>query len=173
MKIRALAFNTILLLALLASGCQSTEARRQSKEVTVLRLHLSSNLDGTRHTTTIHMPREDPMPLSIQANPFLDQAEILRAAVVDGPYGGYSIQLHFTTRGTFLLDTYSTANKDRKIAVYSQFDDEVRWLGAPVIHDRIRDGLLMFTPDASRDESERIVRGLNNVATRLHKERRF
>ena len=34
----------------------------------------------------------------------------------------------------------------------------------PRIATRITDGVLAFTPDATRAEAERIVRGLNNAA---------
>jgi hypothetical protein len=34
------------------------------------------------------------------------------------------------------------------------------------MNERILDGTLTFTPDATREETERIVRGLNNVAIR-------
>ena len=44
---------------------------------------------------------------------------------------------------------------------------EARWLAAPRISQRIKDGVLVFTPDATREEAERIVRGLNNVAIKL------
>jgi hypothetical protein len=37
------------------------------------------------------------------------------------------------------------------------------WLAAVLIRDRISDGLFRFTPDASREEGNRIVRGLRNV----------
>jgi hypothetical protein len=34
---------------------------------------------------------------------------------------------------------------------------------------RISDGVLVFTPDASREEADRIVLGLNNVAKEAQK----
>jgi hypothetical protein len=37
------------------------------------------------------------------------------------------------------------------------------WLAAVLIRDRISNGLFRFTPDASREEGLRIVRGLKNV----------
>ena len=46
---------------------------------------------------------------------------------------------------------------------------ELRWLAAPILQQRIRDGLLVFTPDATREEAERIVRGLKNVAKTVQK----
>ena len=56
--------------------------------------------------------------------------------------------------------------KDRRIAIFSQFGP-ARWLGAPIYQQKISNGVVFFTPDASRSEAERIVRGLNNVARKL------
>ena len=52
------------------------------------------------------------------------------------------------------------ANRGRKIAVFTQFGEQLkncRWLAAPVISHRISDGVLIFTPDASREEAEDIA----------------
>ena len=43
------------------------------------------------------------------------------------------------------------------------------WLAAPMTNKRISDGVLVFTPDASREEADRIVLGLNNVAKEAQK----
>jgi hypothetical protein len=48
----------------------------------------------------------------------------------------------------------------------------MRWLAAPRITGRIADGRLEFTPDATRDEAERIVHGLNRVAELVAKGRK-
>jgi hypothetical protein len=45
---------------------------------------------------------------------------------------------------------------------------DCRWLAAPVISHRIGDGVLVFTPDATREEAEEIALGLNNVAKKTH-----
>ena len=46
---------------------------------------------------------------------------------------------------------------------------ETRWLAAPLITKRISDGVFIFTPDASKEETERIVNGLKNVIKQLQK----
>jgi preprotein translocase subunit SecD len=91
--------------------------------------------------------------------------------VVDDPLGGFEFTIQFDRQGTRLLEQYSTASKGKRIAVFSYFGNpkepgkgEVRWLAAPVVRERITDGIFTFTPDASREEAERIARGLNNVA---------
>ena len=44
------------------------------------------------------------------------------------------------------------------------------WLAAPLIRRPIADGVLTFTPDASREEAEKIVKGLNNVTEKIKKD---
>ena len=46
---------------------------------------------------------------------------------------------------------------------------DYRWLAAPVISHRISDGVLVFTPDATREEAEEIALGLNNVSKKVHR----
>ena len=73
--------------------------------------------------------------------------------------------------GTALLEQCTTRNRGRRIAIFSQFGEKMkdyRWLAAPVISRRITDGVLVFTPDATREEAEEIAAGLNNVAKKTH-----
>jgi hypothetical protein len=44
---------------------------------------------------------------------------------------------------------------------------QARWIAAPVIHGRISNGSLVFTPDASREEADEIARGLTNIAKKI------
>ena len=86
------------------------------------------------------------------------------------------LRLQFDRRGTWLLEQYSTANLGKHFAIFSQFPsppdaklNQGRWLAAPRINQRIPDGVLTFAPDATREEAEQIVLGLNNVAKQLKK----
>ena len=56
--------------------------------------------------------------------------------------------------------------RGKHLVIFSYFD-QGRWLAAPLITGKNSTGLLTFTPDATREEAERIVRGLNNVAKKL------
>jgi hypothetical protein len=71
-------------------------------------------------------------------------------------------------QGTRLLEQYSLAGRDKRAAIFSNFD-QVRWLAAPKLSRRISDGVLVFTPDCTREEADRIVRGLNNLAKQIKK----
>lgn len=167
--IRPSRFNTYLLLALclsLTGGCQTAESKRKN-ELTTLRLHLEVNADGTQHNEPVPIYRAKPILVNVEKKPFVDEGNMAKAEVID-VLGGFAIQIQFDRQGTWLLEQYSTANKDRHIAIFSQFG-ETRWLAAPVISQRIANGLFTFTPDATREEAERIVLGLNNVAREVKK----
>jgi hypothetical protein len=164
MKNRLLVFNTYLALALaLAAGCQLPK----KKEATRLGLFLEVTPDGTGRNKPVTIGRADPFVINVENQPFLDEASIAKAWVVE-PMGGFQIMLQFDRRGTWLLEQYSVANRGRRIAIFAQFGEN-RWLAAPIAVNRISDGLFVFTPDATREEADRIVRGLNDLAKQLQK----
>jgi len=162
MRICSHAFNTYLLAVLLAFGVTGCKSFGKKKEASTLRLHLEVGADRTDGTTQVALNRDHPIYLNIEKDPFLTEHYVKNAAVLDA-MGGFSIFVQFDQKGTWLLEQYSTANKGRRVVIGSQFG-EVRWLAAPMFTKRITDGTLVFTPDATRPEAERIVRGLNNVA---------
>ena len=175
MRIRVLWFNTYLLTALalaLSAGCQSGKAKDPAKggknEEASLRLHLEVNADGSDRSAPASIGREHPFELNIEKTAFVTEFQIEMASVVDG-LGGYSIAIQFNKQGTFLLEMQTTANKGKHLAISAEFG-EMRWLAAPVITRSLADGKLVFTPDATRAEAERIVNGLNRLAERVRKE---
>ncbi|MDB6124451.1 MAG: hypothetical protein JWQ71_3444 [Pedosphaera sp.] len=165
-------FN-IYLLALLAlltvCGCQSPE-RKKKKEVTNIALHLETNQDGTERNEGVPIYRDKTAQfyINVEKDTFLDEGDIEEAKIVD-ELGGFAIQLKFTWRGTQLLDGVTSSNRGKRIAVFARFSKDPRWLGAPIITKHISNGTFTFTPDASREEAERIVRGINNVAKEAKK----
>jgi preprotein translocase subunit SecD len=159
-------FNAYLLLglaALLSSGCQAFK----KKEASTFRVHLEVNEDPSGRSKPVPVYRQNPIYVHVESSPFLNEGNVAKAYVVDA-LGAFQIMIQFDRRGTWVLEQYTTANKGRRFAIFSQFGD-ARWLAAPVINQRITDGLLVFTPDATREESERLVRGLNNVAKTMQK----
>ena len=107
------------------------------------------------------------MAVNVIKNPFLNESLIANASLIEA-HGGFSLKLEFKKLGQTILEQYSAANPNRRFAIRSQFGVEPnakdRWLGAPRIPRRIKDGILIFTPDADRTEAEQIVLGLNNLA---------
>ena len=80
--------------------------------------------------------------------------------------------IQFDKHGTLVLDNVTSSYKGSRIVVFSQFGS-ARWLAAPRIMNRISDGVFTFTPDASREETERIARGLNNIANEMKKRSKY
>ena len=173
MKIRWHRFNIYLLgtLVLAATGgCQAARDNRPKKLVSTLRLHLEVNHDETQGSEAVPVYRQRPITVHVQTVPLLTEANVDDAKVVD-EVGGYVLRVRFDHQGSTLLEEYTTQNHGRRIAVFSQFGDHIkdyRWLAAPVITRRITDGVLTFTPDATRGEAEEIALGLNNVSKKVH-----
>ncbi len=173
MKIWRGPFNIYLIaLVILPSlGCQSTGDQKQKRELSTLRLHLEIDQVGANRNMPVMIPRENPVTFNVDRFEFINEANVAHADLVDGG-DGFSIQVQFDRKGSWLLENYTAANIGRHILIFSQFS-EPRWLAAPIIHRRVSDGVLGFTPDATRQEAERIVRGLNNLAAKIKKRDKF
>ncbi len=170
-------FN-IYLLALLTvglavtAGCRSAEGKRR-KMLSTLRLHAEMRPDTLGRTERIEVFRAQPYWMTIDKQPFLTEANIKEAKVVDA-MGGFALQLQFDRQGSWILEQYTAAMRGKHSAVFSQFvspgEEKInqgRWIAAPLVNNHIADGLLSFTPDASRAEADQIALGLNNVARKL------
>lgn len=173
MTIRGKRFNTYLLVTLtaaLACGCQTGSDKQSKNLLCTLRLHLETSSKDTKDTESIPVYREKPIWVNVQKMPFLTEANVSAASVVD-EVGGYVLRIEFDGDGKILLEECTTGNRGRRMAIFSQFSKELRdyrWLAAPVINRRMSDGVLVFTPDATREEAEEIALGLNNVAKKTH-----
>lgn len=176
MKFRLIRFNlnflvTAFLGVMWLAGCSSPGERKGKKEMTVLRLHLETPSDKVPYTSSVSVLRSAPIRMAIHNQPFLDERSVKEAAVVDLGHT-FGIQLQFDDRGRFYLETITQASRGQRIAFFSEFG-EIRWLAAVKITHVVTDGILTFTPDSSREEAERIVRGLNNFKRRKSKTEHF
>src|SRR5689334_11063955 len=143
MKIRLVPFNIhlcVLLMGLLL-GCKTGEERKKSKEASTLRLYLESDEGG--HSGGVSVYRASPVQLSVDREPFLTEADLESAAVVEAR-GGFALQAQFNGHGALVLEGVTVAHKGRHIAIQSFFG-ESRWLAAPLITRRIANGELVFT----------------------------
>ncbi len=168
MKFVARRINCYLVLVALlvgASACLSPEEKEKRREASTLKLHLQMDFDTGEKTQLIEVIRAKPTVLRVERVPFLDESHIADAKVVD-TIGGFAIMVKFDFHGTLALESVSTTHRNKCIAIFSLFT-EGRWLAAPQLNTRITDGILIFTPDATREEADRIVRGLNNIAIQL------
>ena len=155
--------------ALLLAGCDTFTKKGKAEEVS-LRLHLEVNAAGGTQGTNVLVGRSSPFPVTVDRQPFLSEFNMESAKVVDA-LGGFSIAIQYSTEGTMLLEQYTTAYRGRHVAILAEFG-ELRWIAAPIMQNRIANGQFVFTPDATREEAEKIVRGLNRVAELVRKGRK-
>jgi preprotein translocase subunit SecD len=175
MMIRAVRFNLYLILALawgIGLGCKSADSQ-QKKLLSTLRLHQEINADPLGRSETEEVYRENPVRFTVDKVPFLTEANVKEAKVIDVT-GGFALEIQFDRQGSWLLEQYTAASRGKHILVTSQFinpgEEKInkgRWLAAPLIHTHVTDGRFAFTPDATREEAQRIAQGLNNVAKKL------
>jgi SecDF, P1 head subdomain len=107
----------------------------------------------------------------VDKEPILTELNMAQAKVVD-VVGGFAIRLEFDRQGSWILEQSSVDNLGRRFAIYCEFGPkltEKRWLAAPIVSHRITDGVLVFTPDATREEADELVLGLNNIARGVKK----
>jgi preprotein translocase subunit SecD len=167
MTIRFARFNIYLaavLATMAAAGCASSH--KDKGPTTLLSLHLEVSPDDTDTSSPVPVLRANPSYVNVDKESVLDEGSIDSARVVDD-LGGFHIQVKFNWEGAMVLDGVTTDNHNRRIAVLARWDKESRWLAAPVIKRRISDGVYDFTPDATREEAQRIVLGLNNLAAKV------
>src|SRR5437868_9243195 len=164
-------FNLYLLvmmvLTIVGAGCSSLDKKKEKLEQSSLRLHLEVN--GNQGTNVL-IGTTSPFQLTVDRTPFLSEFNMEWAKVVD-VIGGFSIAIQFNDQGTILLEQYTTAYRGRHVGIFAEFG-QLRWIAAPVMQNRIVNGQLVFTPDTTREEANRIVRGLNRVADLVRKGRK-
>ncbi|MGV3774217.1 MAG: hypothetical protein ACO1QB_15050 [Verrucomicrobiales bacterium] len=170
MTIRSARFNIILLFFLsgaFLSGCKTTEEKTKAKEAAMISFHLEVNPDGTPTSGQVPIYREQPFFVNVQKVAFLDTSYVSKAEVVDTA-DGFVMRINFDPGGSARLDGYTASYKGQRICVMAQWT-EARWLAAPRISRRLNEGILVFTPDCTRQEAERIVNGINNVVKKINK----
>jgi hypothetical protein len=181
MKSLAGRFNMIFaVVACACFGCNTPKTsppnqieKDASKQATLMQFHIEANPDPTGRTMDAPIYRAHPVHLTVEREPVLDEGFIEKAELVDADeMGGHAIKITFDQYGARRLDALSVEHRSQHLAVHAQWT-ETRWLAAPVLSKRISNGDFIFTPDATREESERIVRGLSNVVKRLHQKYTF
>ena len=166
-------FNLYLLLLAsclwLAEGCAT--GKKSDKQTAALRVHLQST-ENISASETITVLRSQPMLVPITSDPILTESHVASAELIETA-GGFAVQIQFNQTGSWMLEQYTGANPGKHLVIFGQWSDKLvdgRWLGAPLISHRMANGLLSFTPDASREEAEEFVKGLNNVAKKNRKQ---
>ena len=172
MNFYAMRFNLYLLLlaATLAVGCKTD---KKDSHLASLRIHMENKAQVPGSGQTVSVLRSEPVLVTINNEPVLTEANVTRATLLETP-GGYALQVQFDESGTWALEQYSAAYVGKHFAIFGQWSENTkdsRWLAAPLISHRIANGVLAFTPDASREETQALVTGLNNMAKKVAREK--
>lgn len=179
MKLCFARFNIFLLIISMAvaAGCStSDEKKKESKKeessekklMSTLRFHMEINPDGSDSNGPVSIYRDNPTVINIWRRPFLDETHIEEASVIE-QFGSFAIRVKFDAyMGQRLLEQATNTYRGQRVAIFSLFT-EGRWLAAPKITKTITDGVFIFTPDATREEADRIVLGLNNMIKQIKK----
>jgi preprotein translocase subunit SecD len=166
MKVCALRFNIYLAIVAafaLVCGCQTGKPK---EKLSALRIHVETNPTSTGTSQTVSVLRSEPVLVTVENDPILTEANVINARIIESP-GGFAVEVRFDETGSWILEQNTAANVGRHFAIFGQWGDKLingRWLAAPLITHRIGNNVLAFTPDASRDEADQLVLGLNNVA---------
>jgi hypothetical protein len=166
MKSRALLFNGFLVVTafVLFAGCTTSEERKRKHELSNIRVHVESDSQADQ-SSGISVIRSAPVRFNIDREPVLDEHRVMAAQVIQ-QLGGFVIDVQFDRQGSWILERTTVMHKGKHLAIHSLFGEE-RWLAAPVMTGKNSTGHLVFTPDCTREEAERMVRGLNNTVRKL------
>lgn len=173
MILRIFGFNLYLLaaipMAMLVAGCDTFQKKGKAEEAS-LRFHLEVNAAGGGQGTNVFIGQTSPFAVTVDRTPFLSEFDMEWAKVGDA-IGGFAMIIQFSAEGTMLLEQYTTVYRGRHVGILAEFG-QFRWIAAPVMHNRIANGQFIFTPDTTREEAEKIARGLNRVAELVRKGRK-
>ena len=161
MDIASRRFNLILLLAALVLSCSGCQTGKPKKVESTIRIHAEAkNDDG--FSSKVKVFKDESVTMRIHEMPLASDVDIVDAKVVD-TLGGFAIQLKLNPMGRWQLDQYTGLNLGRHYAIFALWGKKPsisRWIAAPIISNRISDGIILFTPDATREEADAIVLGL-------------
>jgi len=159
----------------LLAGCETTKGGKEKEEkYATFRMHLEERTNESRWVMPVSVYRENPQTIHVHRVPFIDERNIIEAAVIDDIRVidgeqvnlGKAVGVRFDRTGKWLLESTTVANRGKRIAIHSFFP-KGRWLAAKVIEQRLTNGVFIFTPDASEEEMQRMCDGLNAVAEKL------
>ncbi|MCU0789209.1 MAG: hypothetical protein MUC91_13670 [Verrucomicrobia bacterium] len=140
--------------------------------LTLLRVQLEAMPHGAVGTQTIYVPRSQPIPVTVETLYLLTEENVVQARMVQ-QFGTYAMEIQFNQWAIPLLEHNSSSHQGRRLAIQAQWGPKkeyARWLAAPKMSKRIINGTITFTPDATLEECQQIVAGLNNNARKVKSE---
>lgn len=146
--------------SLSASADSDLHLAKRKKDVKRFRVHVESKHDIPERSLVVELGKPNPVKFNAEKLPILNEVHVTKAALLD-EIGGFKVQITFNTLGAKILESYTAAAAGRHLLIMTEIDGEARWLGAPLIRRRLGEGVLEFIPNASREDMERMVNGLN------------
>jgi preprotein translocase subunit SecD len=153
----------------LVAVCGCASYRSKERNLAMLRVHIENRAQLQDSGQTISLLRANPVLVTINNEPFITEANIEDAVLLQTP-GGLAVAIQLDETGAYMLEQYTAAYVGKHMVIFAQWNEKAadsRWLAAPLINHRIADGVLSFTPDASPEETRQLVVGLNNMAKKL------
>jgi preprotein translocase subunit SecD len=161
-------FNLVLALAMASVSACSTASSDRQKPIETFRVHLESRHDIPERSMPAEIGEANPMRFTVEKLPILSEIHVEEAALLEQS-DGFTVQVRFNGMGARILEGYSSAAIGRHFLIMTEIDEEVRWIAAPLIRHRNSEGTLTFTPQATREEMQRLVAGLNGAVEKRRK----
>src|ERR1700733_13634345 len=104
MNFSACRFNLYLtvLRAATLCGCGTFNKKKQEK-VSAVRIHLEGPVSLPGKTKTVSLLRNNPVIVTVDADPFLTEQNLIMAALVETP-GGYAVRLQLDETSGWMLE---------------------------------------------------------------------
>lgn len=145
-----------------------TRKSKKPKPVKHVRVYVETRHDIAERSLAATVGKSNPMAFQVEKLPILNEVHVEQAALIEEA-GTYQVQLRFNSLGSRVLEAYSAGAVGRHFVIMTQIDEEARWIAAPLIRRRLGDGVLRFVPDASREDMQRLVNGLNGEIAKKKK----
>ena len=171
MNIHRVRFNIILAAALvLGAGCKSTRTGLKKGDASTIRFHAESHPGLTGRTFVAEIGERNPFEMVLKVDPFITEANVLKAEAWDTTDGGVAIRLELDRFGRRIMEVNSALLRGQRIAVQSHFPEN-RWIAVTTMNELGSDGVILIYPHTTAEEADRIVKGLNLVAAELEDDR--
>jgi len=160
----------LLTVIVLSTGCNyPVETKRNKAQIAFF---IEEFPQQEAETMLLKVYQASPKMVHVAPKPVLvgGPGMLKDSQVVDTQDGLHAIQLNFTTRGQALMEFLTTNYRDRRLYVVVAQSGQSktnsvnsRCIGVSYIRGTIRSSTMIFTPDASREESESIIELVNET----------
>ena len=148
---------------------KSKKKEKKPKLIKSVRIYVETKHDIEERSLPAVVGRSSPMKFLVEKLPILNEVHVENAVLLDQP-GSFQVMIKFNSLGSRILESYTAAAAGRHLLVMTEIEEEGRWIAAPLIRRRLGDGKLVFTPDASREDMDRLVKGLNQLVEKNRKQ---